>query len=122
LGGAYALSGSGAGSDLALGATVSAANTFGSGSTAKSAQWLLNSADSFFGFRFINEAGGGTLHYGWAQIAFGSTLTSRTLVQYAFEAAPMTAVAVVPKPGTFALMGLGLLGVVAARRRMLKEG
>jgi hypothetical protein len=54
--------GPGAVSNLALDATVSAANTFGSGSTANSAQWLLNSADDFLGFRFINEAGGGSRH------------------------------------------------------------
>jgi hypothetical protein len=49
-------------------------------------------------------------------------LTHRTLVQHAFEATPMTAIAGVPEPGTFALMSMDLLGVVAARRRMLKEG
>lgn len=119
-GGAYVLSGPSAVSNLAPGATVSGANTFGSGTTANSAQWLLNSSDNFFGFRFTNEAGG-TLHYGWAQIAFGSTLTSRTLVQYAFEATPMTAIAVVPEPGTYALMSLGLLGVAAAARRRMQK-
>lgn len=55
-------------------------------------------------------------------MAFGSTPTRRALVQYAFEATPMTAIAVVPEPGSFAQMSLGVLGVVAARCRMLKEG
>ncbi|MCA3242142.1 MAG: PEP-CTERM sorting domain-containing protein [Rubrivivax sp.] len=121
LGGAYVLSAPSTVGNLAPGATVSGASTFGSGATANTAQWLLNSSDNFFGFRFVNEAGGGSLHYGWAQIAFGSTLTNRTLVQYAFEATPMTAIAVVPEPGTYALMSLGLLGVAAAARRRMQK-
>jgi hypothetical protein len=121
VGGAYVLSAPSTVGNLAPGATVSGASTFGSGTTGNTAQWLLNSTNNFFGFRFINEAGGGTTHYGWAQIAFGSTLTNRTLVQYAFEATPLTAIAVVPEPGTYALMSLGLLGVAAAARRRMQK-
>jgi hypothetical protein len=120
-GGAYVLSGANTVANLAPGSFVSAASTYGSASSANTAQWNLNSSNNFFGFRFTNEAGGGSLHYGWAQIAFGSTLTSRTLVQYAFDATPMTAIAVVPEPGTYALMSLGLLGVAAAARRRMQK-
>ena len=42
-------------------------------------------------------------------------------MQYAFDATPMTAIAVVPEPGTYALMSLGLLGVAAAARRRMQK-
>jgi hypothetical protein len=115
-GGAYVLSGANTVANLAPGSFVSAASTYGSASSANTAQWNLNSSNNFFGFRFLNEAGG-TTHYGWAQIAFGASLTDRTLVQYAFELTPGASIAVVPEPSTYAMMGLGVLGLMAAARR-----
>jgi hypothetical protein len=121
IGGSYVLSGANTVANLAPGSFVSAASTYGGASSVNTAQWNLNSSNNFFGFRFTNEAGGGSLHYGWAQIAFGATTSSRTLVQYAFDATPRTAIAVVPEPGTYALMSLGLLGVAAAARRRMQK-
>lgn len=115
-GGAYVLSGASTVGNLAAGSLVGAGSTFGSGVSTNIAQWNLNSSNNYFGFRFTNEAGG-TLHYGWAQLEIGSTITSRTLVQYAFESTPNTAITVVPEPGTYLMMGLGLAGLLAARRR-----
>lgn len=109
--------------NLAPGATVGAAGPFGSGSNtaANAVQWTLNSSANYFGFRFNNESGG-TLHYGWAQLAIGATITDRRVIGYAFESTPGTGilvgdVGVVPEPATYAMMSLGVLGLLAARRR-----
>jgi hypothetical protein len=76
---------------------------------------------SYFGFRFVNEAGG-TTHYGWAQLSAGSGGGfPASILAYAFESTPNTAIqaGVVPEPGTYALMlaGLAAVGGLAARRR-----
>jgi len=118
-GGVYVVSTPGTVANLAFATPISGASTFGSQSTVNVAQWTLNSSNNYFGFRFLNE-GGGTVHYGWARLAFGATVADRTLVSYAFESSPLTAIpaGVIPEPGTYALMGLGLAGLmVAARRR-----
>jgi len=117
-GGVYVLSAAATAANLAVGTSISGASTFGAGSTANVAQWTLNSSNNYFGFRFLNE-GGGTVHYGWARLAFGATVAERSLVSYAFESSPLTAIpaGVIPEPGTYALMGLGLAGLLFAVRR-----
>lgn len=79
-------------------------------------QWNLNSANNLIGFRFLNEAGN-TVHFGWFRVEFGSTITNRSIVEYAFESTPETAIlaGAIPAPGALALLGLS--GLVGARRR-----
>lgn len=115
-GGAYVITSAGFGANMAFGAEISAANMFGSGTSSNLAQWNLNSDQNLVGFRFFNEANS-SIHYGWARIAFGSTATSRTLVEYAYEstAGGSIGAGVVPAPSAMALLGLG--GLVAGRRR-----
>ena len=104
---------------LTLGTSIGAASTFLTGAQFPAAStWNLNSSNNYVGFRFLNE-GNGLVHYGYMQIALGAnTVTGRTIVGYAFENVPGASITVVPEPSTYALMGLGLAGLmVAARRR-----
>lgn len=122
-GSGYVLTAPGVVSNLAIGSLISGASTFGSGSNTlpNAAQWNLNSSDNLFGFSFVNEAGG-TTHYGWGRLALGSAVNvaPRMLVDYAFESeAGMSIQAgVVPEPTTFAMLGVGVAGLLLARRRL----
>ncbi len=122
-GGGYVGSGTNV-SPLALGTSIGAASTFLSTPNINGGYQATAFAGttSYFGFRFINEAGGGTTHYGWAQLSSGTAGGfPASIVAYAFESTPNLAIqaGVVPEPGTYALMLAGLAGVAgfAARRR-----
>ena len=67
--------------------------SFGSGSVvfgAAAGQWRLNSLHTV-GFRFV--ASDGLLHFGWARIEVGATSAVRTLVDLAWEDAPLITIA-----------------------------
>jgi hypothetical protein len=121
-GGVYAIATASNVANLAPGASIGAGPWgSGPGTAATSVQWALNSSNNLFGFRFTNESGG-TVHNGWARLAIGAAITDRRLVEYAFELTPLAPIqaGVIPEPGTYALMGLGLLGVALAARRQRK--
>jgi hypothetical protein len=105
---------------LALGTLVGPASTFGIGSAN-----VPPSGTSFFGIRLFNEATS-TTHFGWVQVLLpansGTGLTPGTVIDWAFESAPNTGIAVgaVPEPSTYALFGVvaaGAMGLRAWRRR-----
>ena len=117
--GAYVVTAPGFASNLSFGTSIGGTSTFGTGTSTNVAQWNLNSSNNLFGFQFI--ADGGTLHYGWGRISLGATpgTAGRALVEYAFDLTPGMAIqaGVIPEPGTYALMGLGLAGLLLATRR-----
>ncbi len=77
------------------------------------APFLLNSTDNYAGFRFLNEATG-QVHYGYLRLSIGSTLATRSIIEYAYEDVAGASI-LVPTPGAAAVLGLG--GLLAARRR-----
>jgi PEP-CTERM motif len=121
-GGVYIAVTAGNTANLASGTEIGAGGTFSNGVSTNISQWNLNSSNNLFGFRFLNE-GNGQVHYGWGRIALGASITApRTLVEYAFESVPGASimagsVGAIPEPSSYALMGLGALGVLLASRR-----
>jgi len=90
--------------------------TYASGQTA-SPFWTPNSISNLVGFRFNNEVTS-QVHYGWASISLSADYSSQpmSIVSYAYESAPNTAISAgaVPEPSTWSL--LGVAGLVLAGR------
>ncbi len=75
--------------------------------------FFLNSTNNYAGFRFLNEQTN-EVHYGWLRLSIGSTLATRSIIEYAYEDVGGASI-FVPAPGAMAL--LGLAGLAGARRR-----
>jgi hypothetical protein len=109
-----------AASSLLVGTVIGTSSTFNTASTV-SASNLLGNVDRYFGFRFRNEAGGNSVHFGWARVRLVNGQAG-TLVDYAFNATANASITVgstvvIPEPSTYALIGTGLAMLVAVRRR-----
>lgn len=108
--------------NLAFNTVIGASQSFGSGGveTTGSTAFNLNSSQNLVGFRFVNEATGGT-HYGWMRIQLwsGPGVQPRSIVEYAYESVAGASInaGLIPAPGAIALLGMaGLVGIGRRRR------
>lgn len=106
--------------NLAFGTMIQGADaafTRPGGATNVGTQVALNSDQNLFGFRFVNEANGNQVHFGWMRISFGANAGFRTITEIGYESVAGVGIGagVVPAPGALAL--LGLAGVAGKRRR-----
>ncbi|MEY3025059.1 MAG: hypothetical protein RJA16_1885 [Planctomycetota bacterium] len=64
-------------------------------SNQSAANWVLSSGDNYIGVRFTNEATG-ELHYGWMRFCVAESFGAqpRSIVEYAYESTPNTAIAI----------------------------
>jgi hypothetical protein len=105
--------------NLALGTLIGPSGTYSISSAS-----VPPLGTSIFGIRLFNEATN-TTHYGWIRMILngtGTAITPGTIVDWAFESTPNTAIAAgaIPEPSTTALlaaMAAGAVGLRAWRKR-----
>ena len=64
------------------------------GSINAGVNFTLNSTENFIGFRFQNEANANQIHFGWAQLSFGPTTGTRSIIAYAYDDVADTAITI----------------------------
>jgi PEP-CTERM motif len=116
--------------NLVRGTLIGGTSVFNSGTP--DADALATGTTALLGFRFRNEgpdltvSTDDTVHYGWARLVLTNGVPG-TLVDYAFESTPLTAIAAgvfapIPEPASIALFGAGLLGLMALKQRRRLPG
>ena len=82
--------------NLPGGTVIQGASTvfFRPGSTNVASQFTLNSNQNYVGFRFVNEANGNQVHFGYLQLQFGATAGTRSIVRYVYDNVANTAVTI----------------------------
>ena len=114
--GAVAGSATGPYLSLPLGSVISAASTFAVSASNLQTTAFQTTGSRFLGFRFFNESTA-AINYGYltmnttGPLGFPATITS-----WSFENNGGS-ITVVPEPSTYAMMGLGLAGLLFAVRR-----
>ena len=110
--------------NLELGFVVGSASTFSNTGTVTingSTPLNFNSSQNFFGFRFINEAMGGQIQYGWVQVSLSGSAAGqpRSIVSYAYENTGGPISGMIPEPATTSLllMAAGSIGIRVWRKR-----
>jgi hypothetical protein len=109
--------------NMPAGSPVGAAGPFGGGviPTTGTFPFNLNSSNNLVGFRFVNEANGNQVHYGWFRVSLAGTTTAqpRAVVEYAYEDVAGAAIpaGAIPAPGSLALLALGAAGLMGRRRK-----
>lgn len=87
------------------------------GSTDVGSQFTMNSSNNVLGFRFVNEANGNQVHYGWIRMQFGANPGIRTIIEIGYESNAGVAVPAGYLPAPGALGVLGVVGLANTRRR-----
>jgi hypothetical protein len=77
--------------------------------------FFLNSTNNYAGFRFLNEATN-QVHYGYLRLSIGSTLATRSIIEYAYEDVAGASI-FVPAPGALAVLAVAGIRGGGRRRR-----
>lgn len=117
--------------NLPIGTLVNGTGNFGTSDSSQFApgpgQFQLN-ATNYVGFRFLDEVDSLT-HFGWATVILGTAANSqpRTIGQIWYEDQANTGILVgnttsaTPEPSSAALLAMGVVGLLAVRRRRQKS-
>jgi hypothetical protein len=108
---------------LPFGTPISSGPNFfrpGGGTNVGAATNINLNGPNLFGVQFSEASvNGGANIYGWVEITFGGSASTRAITGYAYETSGGGIDAgAIPEPGSFAALALGALGLFGRRRRV----